>query len=283
MTIVEYIEYEARMKRQNGHPQDLGASVNVMPKSMFGHLKLANLKETNMLVKMANMTKKIPLEILENILDYRMWPTCNLDLSFCSGYDVIYRKGEHGMLEQWMCFRDNVRQSVGGNRMIFTVFLKVRYENKNIDDTTCKRRYYEWVAQNSEFNDNGASHETTMYNNPCKYHLEYPHSYFPQKDKGKKGYALYDVCEKCEKFHGDTLYPWHDEGSEEKERWESGIEKTNYEPPFVDIETFKIKKYSFDRRRSFIFITKQLDDALPLGRANMSRFIGMIGEEMDKE
>ncbi|GJR51213.1 reverse transcriptase domain-containing protein [Tanacetum coccineum] len=47
---------------------DLGASINVMPKSMFEHLKLANLKETNMLVEMADMTKKVPLGIIENIL-----------------------------------------------------------------------------------------------------------------------------------------------------------------------------------------------------------------------
>ncbi|GJX68511.1 hypothetical protein Tco_0304238 [Tanacetum coccineum] len=36
--------------------------------------------------------------------DCGRWPTYNLDLSFCSGYDVIYGKGENGMLEQWMCF-----------------------------------------------------------------------------------------------------------------------------------------------------------------------------------
>ncbi|GJU33824.1 putative reverse transcriptase domain-containing protein [Tanacetum coccineum] len=47
---------------------DLGASINVMPKFMFEHLKLANLKETNMLVETANMTKKVPLGIIEKIL-----------------------------------------------------------------------------------------------------------------------------------------------------------------------------------------------------------------------
>ncbi|GKC02612.1 phospholipase-like protein [Tanacetum coccineum] len=331
--------------------EDLGASVNVMPKSMFEHLKLADLKKTDMLVEMADMTRKAPLGIVENILidvfnkeislgveedkvfsdmdggmyhskipvekqctqfrddksidtvdssdnmlepevehknvinlenitsrwhvcklvrvfydnecgkDCGMWPTCNPDLSFCSGYDAIYGKGEHGMLEQWMCFRDNKRQSVGGNHMTFADFLKVRYKNKNIDNTIRERRYYEWVAQNSEFNDNGISHEATMYDNPYKYHHEYPCSYFPQKDKGmpkpwepsfnegmrdnpysrmfdeykktfdyeveqlankynlrigKKGYALDDVWEKCEKFHRGTIYPWHDEGFEEE-------------------------------------------------------------------
>ncbi|GJZ29269.1 phospholipase-like protein [Tanacetum coccineum] len=118
---------------------DLGASVNVMPKSIFEHLKLASLKETSMVVEMADMTKKAPLGIVENILDCGMWPTCNLNLSFCSGYDAIYGKGENGMLEQWMCFRDHERQSVGGNRMIFDDFLKVRYGSKSIDDTTRER------------------------------------------------------------------------------------------------------------------------------------------------
>nr|GEX08941.1 hypothetical protein [Tanacetum cinerariifolium] len=47
---------------------DLGAGVNVMPKSLFEHLKLADLKETSMVVEMANMTKKAPLGIVENIL-----------------------------------------------------------------------------------------------------------------------------------------------------------------------------------------------------------------------
>ncbi|GKA64180.1 phospholipase-like protein [Tanacetum coccineum] len=47
---------------------DLGDGVNVMPKSLFKHLKLADLKETSMEVEMADMTKKAPLGIVENIL-----------------------------------------------------------------------------------------------------------------------------------------------------------------------------------------------------------------------
>ncbi|GJU50738.1 phospholipase-like protein [Tanacetum coccineum] len=47
---------------------DLGASVNVMPKSIFEHLKLANLKEIDMVVQMANITKKAPIGIVENIM-----------------------------------------------------------------------------------------------------------------------------------------------------------------------------------------------------------------------
>ncbi|GKB48112.1 reverse transcriptase domain-containing protein [Tanacetum coccineum] len=47
---------------------DLGASVNVIPKSIFEHLKLARLKKTDILVEMADMTKRSPIEIVENVL-----------------------------------------------------------------------------------------------------------------------------------------------------------------------------------------------------------------------
>ncbi|GJT97149.1 zinc knuckle CX2CX4HX4C containing protein [Tanacetum coccineum] len=44
---------------------DLGASVNVMHRNTFEYLRLTNLRNTNMLVKMADMTKKAPLEVLK--------------------------------------------------------------------------------------------------------------------------------------------------------------------------------------------------------------------------
>ncbi|GKE19344.1 putative reverse transcriptase domain-containing protein [Tanacetum coccineum] len=47
---------------------DLGASINVMPKSIFEHLHLTNLKKKNMLCEMADMSKKAPLGIFENVL-----------------------------------------------------------------------------------------------------------------------------------------------------------------------------------------------------------------------
>nr|GEX19879.1 hypothetical protein [Tanacetum cinerariifolium] len=47
---------------------DLGVGVNVTPKSLFEHLKLVDLKETSMVVEMADMKKKSPLGIGKNIL-----------------------------------------------------------------------------------------------------------------------------------------------------------------------------------------------------------------------
>nr|GFB83580.1 hypothetical protein [Tanacetum cinerariifolium] len=40
------------------------------------------------------------------------------------------------------------------------------------------------------------------------------------------------------------MYSWHDEGFEEEEQWESGIEKTDYDAPRVSVETFKVKRFS---------------------------------------
>ncbi|GJW42445.1 phospholipase-like protein [Tanacetum coccineum] len=47
---------------------DLGASVIIMPKLIFEHLRLANHKETDMLVVRADMTEKALLGIVENVL-----------------------------------------------------------------------------------------------------------------------------------------------------------------------------------------------------------------------
>ncbi|GJZ19203.1 reverse transcriptase domain-containing protein [Tanacetum coccineum] len=47
---------------------DLGASINVMPRSIFKHLHLTSLKKTNMLCDMADMSKKAPLGIVKNVL-----------------------------------------------------------------------------------------------------------------------------------------------------------------------------------------------------------------------
>ncbi|GJS40330.1 reverse transcriptase domain-containing protein [Tanacetum coccineum] len=47
---------------------DLGASVNVIPKSMFKHLKLAGLTKTDMLVELADTTKRTPIGIVEKML-----------------------------------------------------------------------------------------------------------------------------------------------------------------------------------------------------------------------
>ncbi|GJT07474.1 hypothetical protein Tco_0841936 [Tanacetum coccineum] len=195
------------------------------------------------IVEMADMIKKAPLGIVENF--------------------VRNRKEESGMLKQWICFRDHERQNVGGNGMIFADFLKVRYGNKNIDDDDLYSR---------RFNVYKEKFDSKIEQFANEYDLRV----------GMKKYSLEDIWEKCGRFQ-DTACQSHDEGFEEEEQWESDIEKTCYTPPFVKSETFEVKQYSFKNKKSFVRITKQLDDAQPLGRVNGSRFMGMIRKEIEEE
>ncbi|GJZ10482.1 hypothetical protein Tco_0545241 [Tanacetum coccineum] len=66
---------------------DLGASVNVMPRNISEYLSLANLRNTNLLVEMADMTKKAPLVL---------YGGCPLnDLIWGQSYVEWYRENSH--------------------------------------------------------------------------------------------------------------------------------------------------------------------------------------------
>ncbi|GKF77610.1 hypothetical protein Tco_0230080, partial [Tanacetum coccineum] len=56
---------------------------------------------------------------------------------------------------------------------------------------------------------------------------------------GKNGYVLDDVWEKCQQNYKKINEAWHDEAYEEDEMWRIRDEKTDYNRPYVDIETFK--------------------------------------------
>ncbi|GJX28747.1 hypothetical protein Tco_0236826 [Tanacetum coccineum] len=78
------------------------------------------------------------------------------------------------------------------------------------------------------------------------------------------------IWEYCKDVHRDSIYWWHDHGFKKEERDEMGIEMEKYDPPDVQVETFDDKKYSFKGRQSFICMTKEVDDAIPLRRKNES-------------
>ncbi|GKC34610.1 reverse transcriptase domain-containing protein [Tanacetum coccineum] len=80
---------------------------------------------------------------------------------------------------------------------------------------------------------------------------------------------------------GNLRFWWHNHEFENDECEEIGIEDKDYHPPEVQVETFKIKKYSFEGGQSFICVTKDLDNVLPLGRKNGSEFKEMIRKEVE--
>ncbi|GJU97037.1 RNA-directed DNA polymerase, eukaryota, reverse transcriptase zinc-binding domain protein [Tanacetum coccineum] len=333
---------------------DLGAGVNVMPKSLVKHLKLADLKETNMEVEMADMTKKAPLGILENILvkinnflfhfDFvvidmleglnetmllgrpflatihaqidvfrkeislgigeekvkfdmnggichsrvpvekiymassRGTPSCSEESidtvdsihdmqelegsqddevgSHLLGNEVSRWHRKVGCSNNGYVFKIMKDKMLGGNGMIFADFLKVR----TWDDPYSRR----FDVYKEEFDN-----EIEQLEN--EYELK----------AGRKRYALDEVWEKCEKFY-DTTKLWYDKGFDEEELGQNGIEEIDYTPPLVKSETFEVHRYTFKNRKSFIGITKQMDDVLTFGRVNRSRFMEKTRKEMDE-
>nr|GEY90418.1 hypothetical protein [Tanacetum cinerariifolium] len=100
---------------------------------------------------------------------------------------------------------------------------------------------------------------------------------------GKTRHMLEDIWENYRKVQGDNTYWWHDQKLKEEERKKLGINIEEYEMPMDHIETFKVKRYSFDTGQSFICVTKELMDALLIGRENGSRFRGSLYKKVEFE
>ncbi|GJQ89989.1 hypothetical protein Tco_0001128 [Tanacetum coccineum] len=96
---------------------------------------------------------------------------------------------------------------------------------------------------------------------------------------GKKGHILDHIWEYCNQVHNKN-YEWHNYEFENEECEEIGIEDKDYHPLEVRVETFEAKKYSFKGGQSFICVTKDLDNTLPLGRKNGSKWKEMIRREI---
>nr|GEY06893.1 hypothetical protein [Tanacetum cinerariifolium] len=70
-TQIEQVTKEFHTKAANeinNSSLDQCASANIIPKSIFKHLKLARLKKTDMLVEMVDMTKRSLIGIVENVI-----------------------------------------------------------------------------------------------------------------------------------------------------------------------------------------------------------------------
>ncbi|GKB47954.1 reverse transcriptase domain-containing protein, partial [Tanacetum coccineum] len=190
---------------------NIDAKNNVMHRSIYEYLKLENLGEATMLVEIDDMIQQETLGTMKNILVkinkfefpcdfvvtempkdlgeiiilgrpflktiHAQIDVFREEISLGIGEDRIkfdvFGKSEHGMLKQWICFRDHVRHIVKGSCTGFADFLQVRYGNQRIDDITHEQRYYEWVAQNYKF-DNNITPSTTTVPDKCPYKTNYP-------------------------------------------------------------------------------------------------------------
>ncbi|GKC09925.1 reverse transcriptase domain-containing protein [Tanacetum coccineum] len=367
----------------------LGATVNVIPKSIFKHLELAQLKETDMLVEMADMTKRSLVRIVENVLvkiDKFLFPSDFVVMDMLNTRNetiILGRPFLETIYAEIDVFNKEISLGIGGDKVTFDINKKIhnfitpigeiyminatsnapsdsssRVEETNDvhnENNYCNHeqgqslKYGEnqekgliWDERFKEWCNNNPNAPTSKFNSiyenlnprpkdypfkdwllakvrhtnvsePVKKTLlkswlidcfqedvvkdpqersfdDYKWMFDLEIDQladeyelgiEKKGHMLEDIWENYRKVQGDNTYWWHDQKSKEEERQKLGIDIKEYDPPMVHVETFKVKKYSFDTGQNFICVTKDLMDALPLGRENGSRFRDMIRKEVD--
>ncbi|GJX97456.1 putative reverse transcriptase domain-containing protein [Tanacetum coccineum] len=228
---------------------DLGSSINVMPRSIFEHLHLTNLKKTNMLCEMADMSKKAPLGIVENVLvkiDKFLFPVDFIILDNTPSETTIIGRP----------FLATIRAEID----VFAgkISLGINEDRISFDSMRDNHKY--------------TNHSERIFMN--KLADEYKLGIW------KKGHILDNIWEYCNQVHNKN-YEWHNYKFENEEREEMGIEDKDYHPPEVQVEIFEVKKYSFEGGQSFICVSKDLDNVLPLGRKNRSKFKEMIQKEVE--
>ncbi|GKB88460.1 reverse transcriptase domain-containing protein, partial [Tanacetum coccineum] len=371
---------------------DLGASINVMPRSIFEHLHLTNLRKTNMLCEMADMSKKAPLGLVENvivkigkflffsdfiIIDNTPSETTILGRPFSATIrveiDVFARKISLEINEDRISF-DSMRNNHKYTNPSERIFMvrpqspaqsknQIDYEESgnwdnrspNLDDREPKKqkfeldknfsrahfcslikqnikeqtkmwpscapdkkmcdggveicgvsktgnlsRYAEWHTDISEpvkkallklwlidcFQDNSACENNPTHRSFYDYKWEFNLEIDKLADEyelgiGKKGHILDHIWEYCNQVHNKN-YEWHNFEFENEECEEIGTEDKDYHPPEVQVKTFKVRKYSFKGGQSFICVTKDLDNTLPLGRKNRSKIQKLRGNSRDR-
>nr|GEU83734.1 phospholipase-like protein [Tanacetum cinerariifolium] len=350
----------------------LGARINMMPKSLFEHLRLTTLMKTCIDVKMGDMTKKARLGIVDNIpvqidkflfhfdfvvidtlevpnetillenndspaLEQRTfyyyeesmgiadfssgskeneegshfsenvsrWHVCKpvyitfehrimtLKLNHKDPYDLHHQSDRppNDTLRINTYFPDVSQTQLKKSRTrenSFEEWMKIKLGYTNISDSMRSVMFKEWVKEHFNLGVNirrtrkdPYSRNINLYKDEFDKEIKQLINEYKLK-VGMKRYALEEVWEKCEKFH-DSTKQWYDEGFEEKELWKNGIEEIDYIPPVAKNETFEVNCYTFKNGKSFISITIQMNDVLPLGRVNGSRFIKKLRRRRTKK
>ncbi|GJZ65463.1 hypothetical protein Tco_0622159 [Tanacetum coccineum] len=141
----------------------------------------------------------------------------------------------------------------------FKEWLKIRIGHNNLHESNREFIFNEWILDSYDVEEEYAreigdpySRIFDEYNRVFKNEIEHLSNEYILRI-GKKGYVLED------------------------EMWRI----TDYDPPYVNIETFEVKEYSFKGGRSFICITNREDEALPLGCVNGAWFKAMIRKELE--
>ena len=92
---------------------------------------------------------------------------------------------------------------------------------------------------------------------------------------------LANAWDSCEKTYNGKRSFWHKNELEAMEVQDCQIKGIKYDPPEIQMETFKIRRYTVGGIGRFICTEKSLERRLPVGRMNGEKFKDLIREELN--
>ncbi|GJZ24869.1 hypothetical protein Tco_0562328 [Tanacetum coccineum] len=200
---------------------DLGTGANIMTRSMVNQLKLTNLKETNMLVERVDMTKKGPYgnsrersgrPFLASI--HARIDVFNKEILLGVGEDriIFYMNGNvhhpFVLIEKANQIKPRPRD------YSFKEWLKLKIGHTNVNKIVKNAVLNEWIIDSFDVESDSAQ----IHNDPYSMNFD-----------------------EYKAVHERTTYSWHDEGFEEEERWESGLDEKYCDSPQVTSEQVKVQ------------------------------------------
>ncbi|GKD31515.1 reverse transcriptase domain-containing protein [Tanacetum coccineum] len=266
-----YADKEAQLNNKINKPhevsfvQEEGASINVIPKFTFEHLKLARLKKTDMLVEMTDITKRAPIGLVENILvkiDKFLFP---LDFVVI---DMLNMRNETMILRVTFDMNKKIHNFMTLVGKIYMINLihndeSPSYSNASSDKSSRMNEeevlrlwycYLDGDRENIKGSEELVKDPRSRSFDDYKWMFDLEINQLADEYElgiGKKEHMLDDIWENCKKVQGDNTYWWCDQKSEEEERREIR----------VDIEG--------------------IDGCFTIGKRNGSRFREMIRKEVD--
>ncbi|GJR02157.1 RNA-directed DNA polymerase, eukaryota, reverse transcriptase zinc-binding domain protein [Tanacetum coccineum] len=236
-----------------------------------------------MLCEMADMSKKVPLGIVENVLvkiDKFLFPSDFVIIDKTPSETTILGRPFLATIHAEIdVFARKISLGINEDRISFDTIRK-DYNYTNPSEKNFMVRPQSPAQNNNQINYE-ESDNSAIVNNPTHRSFDdYKWEFNLEIDKladeyelgiGKKGHILDNIWEYCNQVHNKN-YELHNYEFENEECEEIGTEDKDYHPSEVQVETFEVKKYSFEGGQSFICVTKDLDNILPLGRKNGSKF-----------
>ncbi|GJW00061.1 hypothetical protein Tco_1555312 [Tanacetum coccineum] len=123
------LEAQIDQLRRQEHEVNLGANVNIMSESILEELSLADPKNANIIVEMADKTRCVSQGILENVLWKEdictKWASCNPHFDECDGRDNPRENKEY-----WESTNDNMRTNLEWENLSFNNSVKVAFGRK---------------------------------------------------------------------------------------------------------------------------------------------------------